>query len=102
MTAAIWFTVGGLAITTALIKASGPVLFGGRDLHPLVVRVIPLLPPVLLAALVVTEAASGRTGTIAARAVGLAIAVVAIAVRVPLVVVVIAAAIGTALFRAIA
>jgi branched-subunit amino acid transport protein len=104
MTATVWITVGGLALATALIKAFGPVIFGGRDLHAVVARIIPLLAPALLAALVVTETAGGhgRTLTIDARAAGLAIAAIALAMKAPLVVVVLSAAVATAVLRAVA
>jgi hypothetical protein len=51
----IWITIGALAVTTALIRASGPVLLGGRDLPAAARGVIALLAPALLAALVVVE-----------------------------------------------
>ena len=28
----VWITIAALAVATALIKASGPVVFGGRSL----------------------------------------------------------------------
>ena len=31
---AVWITVAVLAVATALIKAAGPVLLGGRELSP--------------------------------------------------------------------
>jgi branched-subunit amino acid transport protein len=104
MTLTVWITVGGLALATALIKAFGPVIFGGRELPPLLARLIPLLAPALLAALVVTETADGhgRTLTIDARAAGLVAAATALALRASLVVVVLAAAVTTALVRALA
>jgi hypothetical protein len=104
MTATVWLTVGGLAGATALIKAFGPVIFGGRDLHPILARIIPLLAPALLAALVVTESAGGQgqTLTIDARAAGLAVAAAALALKAPIVVVVVSAAAATALVRAVA
>jgi len=57
-------TVAGLAVATAAIKAFGPLVFGGRELHPLLARVIPLLAPALLAALVMTETAGGPSGSL--------------------------------------
>jgi branched-subunit amino acid transport protein len=103
MSATVWITVGGLAVTTALIKAVGPVIFGGRELHPALQRVILLLPAALLAALVVTETVSGhaRTVTIDARAAGGAAACIALIARAQLLVVVLAAAITTAVLRAV-
>jgi branched-subunit amino acid transport protein len=47
----LWIVIGMLALTTALIKAFGPVLVGGRELPTRAAGVIALLPPVLLAAL---------------------------------------------------
>jgi branched-subunit amino acid transport protein len=104
MTTTVWITIGGLALATAAIKAFGPVIFGGRELHVVVAHVIPLLAPALLAALVVTETAGGhgRTLTIDARSAGLVAAASAIALRAPLVLVVTSAAVATALVRAIA
>ena len=100
---AAWATVAGLAIATAAIKAFGPVVFGGRDLPALLARVIPLLAPALLAALVVTETLSGpgRSLVLDARTGGLVVAAVALWRRAPLYVVVLAAAAATALLRAI-
>jgi branched-subunit amino acid transport protein len=61
MSATVWWTVAGCALMTALIKAAGPLAVGGRPLPPRAVRVVALLAPALLAALVVTSAlADGR------------------------------------------
>ena len=46
--------ISGCAVITALIKASGPVQLGGRELPERVTGVIALMAPALLAALVVT------------------------------------------------
>ena len=59
---ATWVTVIGLCIATAAIKAAGPVIFGGRDLPPVVLRLIGLLASALLAALVVVETFTGPDG----------------------------------------
>ena len=48
----VWTTIIALTVLTAVIKASGPVLLGGRELPPLVTRMIVLIAPALLAALV--------------------------------------------------
>jgi branched-subunit amino acid transport protein len=103
MTATVWITVAGLTVGTALIKAFGPVIFGGRDLHPLMARIIPLLAPALLAALVVTETLGGHGKSLAidARSAGIAAAAVALVMRAPLVVVVLSAAVVTAAVRAV-
>jgi branched-subunit amino acid transport protein len=51
----VWITIGALAVATALIRASGPVLLGGRELPAAARSVIGLLAPALLAALVIVE-----------------------------------------------
>ena len=103
MKPATWTTIAGLAVATALIKAFGPVIFGGRELPRLLNRTIPLLAPALLAALVVVETfgGAGRTVVVDARAGGLAAAVIAVALRAPLVVVVLCSAVVTGLIRAV-
>jgi branched-subunit amino acid transport protein len=100
---AAWATVAGLAIATAAIKAFGPVVFGARELPTLLARVIPLLAPALLAALVISETfgGPGRSLVLDARAGGLVVAGIALWRRAPLYVVVLAAAAATALLRAI-
>jgi branched-subunit amino acid transport protein len=50
-----WIVVIALIVTTAIIRASGPVALGGRDLPPRVLNVVALLAPALLAGLVMTE-----------------------------------------------
>jgi branched-subunit amino acid transport protein len=69
----------------------------------LLARVIPLLAPALLAALVITETfgGPGRSLVFDARAGGLVVAGIALWRRAPLYVVVLAAAAATALLRAI-
>ena len=52
----VWLTIAAVAVASAAIKAAGPVLIGGRPLPALAGRVIALLAPALLAALVVTSA----------------------------------------------
>ena len=67
----IWMTILGLAVTTAVIKAAGPVVFGGREPHPGFLRVVAMMAPALLAALVVTSAlADGKHLGIGADTVG--------------------------------
>jgi branched-subunit amino acid transport protein len=51
-----WALVAACAIVTAIIKAAGPVAFGGRDLPDRLAGVIALMAPALLVALVVTQA----------------------------------------------
>jgi branched-subunit amino acid transport protein len=97
-----WLVIGGLAVTTLLIKAAGPVLLGGRQLPERAMSVIALLPPVLLAALVVTSTfAEGQRLQVDASTVGVAAAGVLIWQRRPLLVSVLTAVVVTAVVRAL-
>jgi branched chain amino acid efflux pump len=99
---AAWSIVVLTGLATACIKAAGPVLLGGRPLPPRVDRVIALLAPAMLAALVaINTFASGRSLTIDARVAGIVAAIVAIRLRAPLLVVVVVAAAVTAVVRAL-
>jgi uncharacterized membrane protein len=98
-----WAIVLAVGLGTMAIKAAGPVLLGDRPLPTSMQRVVALLAPALLAALVATAAfGSGQALALDARAAGLAVAAVAIALRVPVLVVVILAAAVAALIRLIA
>lgn len=101
---AAWTTVVVLTIATAGIKAAGPALVGGRELSPAVMRVIGLFAPALLAALIVVETFGGigRTLTVDARAVGLAVAATILVTTDSLIGAVIGSAAATALVRLIA
>jgi branched-subunit amino acid transport protein len=88
---------------TIAFKAAGPLLVGGRELPGRVARVVSLLAPALLSALVAVQVFSGeRELVLDARAVGLAAAALALVARAPILVVVVAAAAATALTRALA
>jgi branched-subunit amino acid transport protein len=98
-----WLIVLFCGAATILIKATGPVLLGGRALPVGIAAVIGLLGPALLAALVaVNTFGSDRGLTLDARVLGLAAAAVAIWRRAPVLLVVIAAAAVTAVARALA
>ena len=73
MTAAAWIIVAGCAALTFAIKAAGPVALGGRELPAAFSRVIVLMAPALLAALIVTNAlADGDRIAVGADTVGVA------------------------------
>jgi branched-subunit amino acid transport protein len=59
---AVWVTIAVLAVTTALIRASGPVVLGGRQLPAAFRGVIALVAPALLAALIVVETVGAPEG----------------------------------------
>jgi branched-subunit amino acid transport protein len=99
---AVWVTIAGLVVVTAVIKAAGPVLVGGRELPRSAYAVIGLLAPALLTALILTDTfARDQDLTVDARAAGLGCAAVAVALRAPLLVTVLVAAVGAAGVRAI-
>lgn len=88
------------AVGTLALKATGPVLLGGRQLPAKLDAVVRLAGPALLAALVATSTfAEGQRLTIDARVVGLAVAAVAIHFRAPALLVIVLAAAATALVR---
>lgn len=55
-----WTLFALMFVTTAVIRASGPVALGGRNLPVRVAAVIGLLAPALLAALVLTQTFAGE------------------------------------------
>ncbi|WP_028650915.1 AzlD domain-containing protein [Nocardioides halotolerans] len=100
--ATIWWAILGLAVTTALVKAAGPVVFGGRQAHPAFLRVVAMMAPALLAALVVTSLLSdGHRLTVGADTVGVAVAGVLLWRGRSLVLAVVVAVAITALLRAL-
>ena len=86
--AEVWTLTALLVVTTALIRASGPVLLGGRALPERAGAVIALMAPALLAALVMTETfrGSGSELVVDERVLGVAGAGVVLALRGPLLV----------------
>ena len=78
-----WVTILALIVITAAIKASGPVLIGGRQLPGPVMRTIALMAPALLAGLVVVQTFTSSDGEIVvdARAAGVAAAGALLCVR---------------------
>jgi branched-subunit amino acid transport protein len=99
---AVWLCVLVVGLATVALKATGPVLAAGRELPAGAARVVDLLAPALLAALVATQAfATDEELVLDERAAGLTAAVVAIVLRAPLLVVVLAAAATAAGLRAL-
>lgn len=99
---AVWISVIVVGMATIAIKASGPVLAAGRELPHSSARIVNLLAPALLAALVATQAfATDESLVIDERAAGLAAGAAAILLRAPLLLVVVVAAATAAGLRAI-
>ena len=97
---AAWAAVLAIGVATVAIKASGPVLAGGRELPERLSGLVELLAPALLAALVVTQTVGGDEELVLdERLAGVAAASVAVALRAPILVSVAIAAVVTALLR---
>ena len=98
----VWLCVVAVGLATIAIKASGPVLAAGRELPHSTARVVDLLAPAVLAALVATQAfASDEELVLDERAAGVLAAGVAILLRAPLLMVVLVAAVTAAGLRAL-
>jgi branched-subunit amino acid transport protein len=97
---AAWVAVLVVGAATVALKAAGPVLAGERRLPLGSARVVDLLAPALLAALVATQAfATDESLVLDERGAGLIAGGIAILLKAPLLVVVIVAAATAALLR---
>jgi branched-subunit amino acid transport protein len=98
-----WICVIAVGAATIAFKAAGPVLAGDRQLPLRAGRVVELVGPALLGALVATQAfADGEQLVLDERGAGLLAGAAAIALRAPILVVIVAAAATAALLRAVA
>ena len=96
----VWIVVGAVGLSTIVIKGAGPVLVGGRRLPPAMLRVVGLLGPAVLAALVATSVfGADRRLVLDERALGVAAAALGIWRRLPPLAVVVLAAAVTAIVR---
>lgn len=97
-----WAAVVAVGAGTVVLKAVGPVGVAHRRLPDRVERLLALLAPAILAALVVSETfASGRHLVVDARLAGVGAEIVCVALRAPFWVVVLAGALATAAVRAL-
>jgi branched-subunit amino acid transport protein len=100
LSAALILVVAAAVVTIAL-KSVGPLALGSHPLPAAADRVLKLLAPALLAALVMTQTFSGGQRLVLdARAAGVAAAVVCVLLRAPLLATVVVAAVVTAGLRA--
>ncbi|HEY2869128.1 MAG TPA: AzlD domain-containing protein [Gaiellales bacterium] len=98
-----WTALLALCAISYALKASGPVLAGGRQLGPEVRQALDLVAVPLLAALILVQTVgAGHRLVLDARAPALAVAAVLVWRRAPFLVVVLAAAATAALLRALA
>jgi branched chain amino acid efflux pump len=82
---AVWVSIGVVAVINFAIKASGPVLLGGRELPDELLRIIALLAPAILTALVVVGTFSDDNGLKTdEQTVGVAVAGAGMAARMPM------------------
>ena len=97
-----WVVVLVVGAGTMLLKAVGPVGLAHRELPPRAERLLDLVAPAILAALVVTETfASGRSLVVDARLAGAGVAVLLVLARAPYWLIVICGALATAGVRAL-
>ena len=98
-----WVVVVVVGVVTILFKAAGPVLLGSRQLSGRTLRVVELLAPVMLTALVVTQTVGGDGGiAVDARVAGVGVAGIALWRGVPIVPAMAIAAVVTAALRGLA
>ena len=98
-----WTALIALSAISYGLKASGPVLAGGRQLGPQVRQTLDLVALPLLAALILVQTlGDGHHLVLDARVPALAVAAVLVWRRAPFLVVVLAAAATAALLRALA
>jgi len=97
-----WLTVIAVGVGTVLLKAVGPAGVAGRRLPTAAERLLELVAPAILAALVVVETfASGRQVVADARLAGVGAGVLCVLARAPFWVVVLCGALATAAVRAL-
>ena len=98
-----WTALLALSAVSYALKASGPVLAGGRRLGPQVRQTLDLVAVPLLAALILIQTVGdGHRLVLDARVPALAVAAILVWRRAPFLVVVLAAAGTAALLRAVA
>jgi branched-subunit amino acid transport protein len=97
---AAWVVVIVVGVVTVACKAAGPVLLGSRPLGERTLRVVELLAPVMLVALVVTQTVGGDKAIVVdERIAGVAAGGIALWRGVPLVPAMVIAAVVTAGLR---
>jgi branched chain amino acid efflux pump len=95
-----WLLIAVLAVGSVLMKTLGPVLAGGRQPPPPLTRIIALVAPAVISALVVVGTfTQGQRLIIDARAAGVGVGAIALWFRVPAVLAMLIAAIVCALLR---
>lgn len=97
---AVWVSIAVVALVNFAIKASGPVLLGGRELPEQLLRIIALLASAILTALVVVGTFSEDDHLkVDEQTIGVAAAGVALVLRAPLLAAVALGAVTAAVLR---
>jgi branched-subunit amino acid transport protein len=98
-----WWFIAALSLTAFGFKAVGLIVIGDRQLPAVTQRCLALIPPAMLAAIVLHDTfAVGQSLVIDARVAGVGVGVIAAWRRAPLIMVIVLAASVTALVRALA
>jgi len=96
----LWLSVAAVTVLTWMMKASGPLALGDRQLPPTAAKVSTLMAPVLLAGLIVADlGGAGWSDLDWKQVVGVGVAGIARTLRAPLVLAVIVGIVATALLR---
>jgi branched-subunit amino acid transport protein len=96
----LWISVAAVTVLTWMMKASGPLALGDRQLPPTVVKVSILMAPVLLAGLIVADiGGAGWSDLDWKQVAGVGVAGVARTLKAPLLLAVVVGIVATALLR---
>lgn len=96
----LWLSVLVVSIATWVMKASGPLALGDRQLPSSAVKVTTLLAPVLLAGLIVVDLGGAKWRALDwQQVVGVGVAGLARMLKAPMVVAVVCGVVTTALLR---
>ena len=99
---AVWVSIAIVAAANFAIKASGPILLGGRELPEQLLRIIALLAPAILTALVVVGTLSEKQELkVDEQTIGVAVAGAGMAARMPMVAAIVLGTATTAALRAL-
>jgi branched-subunit amino acid transport protein len=99
----IWLCIAATAVLSAAIKGAGPAFLGNRQLRERAGRIIALLAPALLAALVVTDLLGPRwTNVDLSGIAGVGVAAAARLLKAPILVAIVLGVASTALLRTVA
>ena len=96
----LWMVIVAVALATATIKATGPVLIGGRRLPERATAVVSMLAPAMLAGLIITQMLGDEDRLVLdERLLGAGVAVIALMLRAHVLVAVFLAAVTVAIAR---